>query len=134
MKIPKCIAPGIYPELPRSSTLLTYLAMEYFARKLRLPLRPPQHSVQAANTGISFGSVLSNWAALVALWALPYLTLLDRLDSDAARSQVLQWSLVLVGALGVGRILYVAWRQTRDPAWRTKHGLAPRERPNTPAS
>jgi hypothetical protein len=78
--------------------------------------------------------VLCNWAALVALWALPYLTLLDWLHADAARSQALQWSLVLVGALGVGSILYVAWRQTRDPVWRAGHGLAPRERPNAPGS
>lgn len=108
--------------------------MEYLARKLGLPLRPQLPSAQGANTGVSLGDVLANWAALVALWALPYLTLLDQFHSDAARSPVLQWSLAVVGALGVGRILYVAWRQTRDPAWRAKHRLAPRERPHAPGS
>jgi len=105
--------------------------MEYFARKYRCAARP-HADARGSRTDVSLGSVLCNWAALVALWALPYLTVLDRLHPDAARSQLLQWSLVLVGALGVGRILYVAWRQTGDPSWRARHGLAPRARP--PAS
>jgi hypothetical protein len=108
--------------------------MEYRARKFKLPLRLPPQSAQGADSSVSLGNVLANWAALVALWALPYLTLLDRLHSEAAHSQALQWSLAVVGALGVGRILYVAWRQTRDPVWRARHGLAPRGRPNTSAS
>ncbi|MGB8186693.1 MAG: hypothetical protein WCF37_16870, partial [Pseudolabrys sp.] len=41
-------------------------------------------------TGVSLRSVLFNWAGLVALWALPYLTLLDHLQPDAARSEILQ--------------------------------------------
>ena len=102
--------------------------MEYFARKYRWVVRP-RANTRGSSTDASLGSVLCNWAALVALWALPYLTLLDRLHPEAARSQFLQWSLVLVGAFGVGRILYVAWQQTRDPAWRARHGLTPRERP-----
>ena len=70
---------------------------------------------------ISVSSVLVNWAGLVALWALPYLTLLDHLRIDAAHSEVLQWSLLLVGALGLVSILYTAWRETLDPAWRARH-------------
>jgi hypothetical protein len=64
----------------------------------------------------------------VALWALPYLTLLDHLRVDAARSEILQWSLLVVGALGLVSILYTAWRETLDPAWRARHGLTLRKR------
>lgn len=64
----------------------------------------------------------------MALWALPYLTLLDHLRVDAARSEVLQWSLLVVGALGLVSILYTAWRETLDPAWRARHGLTLRKR------
>jgi hypothetical protein len=71
----------------------------------------------------SAGSVLVNWAALVALWALPYLTLLDRLHIDAAQSEILQWSLLIVGTLGLVSVLYAAWSQTLDPAWRRRHGF-----------
>jgi hypothetical protein len=81
---------------------------------------------------ISLRSVLVNWAGLVALWALPYLTLLDHLRLDAARSEILQWSLLIVGALGLVSILYTAWRETLDPAWRAQHGLTLRKRPNRP--
>ena len=73
------------------------------------------------------GSVLSNWAALVALWALPYLALLEFLRIDTARSPLLQWSLVAVGALGLGSILLAARKLTRDPAWRAEHGWPPRQ-------
>jgi hypothetical protein len=89
---------------------------------------------QAARSGasITVTSVLVNWAGLVALWALPYLTLLDHLRVDAARSEVLQWSLLVVGALGLVSILYTAWRETLDPAWRARHGLTLRKRPFRP--
>ena len=59
----------------------------------------------------------------MALWALPYLTLLDHLRLDAARSEILQWSLLIVGAIGLVSILYTAWRETLDPAWRADTGL-----------
>ena len=96
------------------------------------------HSVRGSAGGptgrsgarISISSVLVNWAGLVALWALPYLTLLDHLRVDAARSEILQWSLLVVGALGLVSILYTAWRETLDPAWRSRHGLALRKRPD----
>jgi len=65
----------------------------------------------------------------VALWALPYLTLLDHLRIDAARAEILQWSLLVVGALGLVSILFTAWRETLDPAWRARHGLTLRNRP-----
>ena len=81
-----------------------------------------------ADVRISLGAVLSNWAALVALWALPYLTLLDYLRLDVARSETLQWSLVVIGALGVVSVLYTAWRDTLDPRWRASHGLTTRGR------
>jgi hypothetical protein len=77
---------------------------------------------------VSLKSVLTNWAAVMALWALPYLTVLDHLHPDAARSEALQWFLFAVGALGVASVLSVAWKDTRDPAWRARHGLAPRAR------
>ena len=77
---------------------------------------------------VSPGAVLSNWAALVALWALPYLTLLDYFHADVAQSESLQWLLVAIGASGIASILFTAWRQTRDPSWRAKHGLAGRVR------
>lgn len=71
--------------------------------------------------------VLSSWGAIIALWALPYLALLDYFGRDvAARSQALEWMLVAVGAAGLASVLYFAWRDTRDPAWRAAHGLAPR--------
>lgn len=79
---------------------------------------------------LSLGFVLCNWAGLVALWALPYLTLLDHLRPDAARSEILQWSLLVIGALGLVSLLYSAWRETLDPAWRAKHGFPPRKRPH----
>jgi hypothetical protein len=81
-----------------------------------------------AGARVSLGSVLTNWAALVALWALPYLTLLDYLRLDVAQSETLQWSLVVIGVLGVVSVLYTAWRDTLDPRWRASHGLTTRER------
>jgi hypothetical protein len=69
-----------------------------------------------SNARVSVSSALVNWAGLVALWALPYLTLLDHLRVDAAHSEILQWSLLIVGILGFISILYTAWRETLDPA------------------
>jgi hypothetical protein len=83
---------------------------------------------------VSLSSVLFNWAGLVALWALPYLTLLDHLRLDAAHSETLQWSLLVIGALGLISLLYTAWTQTLDPEWRAKHGLTLRKRPGRPRS
>ena len=90
----------------------------------RLPLpvtRGPAETPTGSTARISLGSVLVNWAGLVALWALPYLTLLDHLRVDAAHSEILQWSLLAVGALGLVSILYTAWRTSLDPRWRARH-------------
>jgi hypothetical protein len=81
---------------------------------------------------VSLGCVLTNWGALVALWALPYLSLLDHLRPGAAHSETLQWSLLGIGVLGIASLLATAWRDTRDPAWRAKHGLLNRARPDRP--
>jgi len=113
----------------------------------RLPLTagPEVHrpNVRAARSGpnkrshkltgvLSLSSLLFNWAGLVALWALPYLTLLEHLRPDAARSEILQWSLLVVGALGLVSLLYSAWKETIDPEWRAKHGFPPRKRRRSP--
>jgi hypothetical protein len=82
---------------------------------------------------VSLKAVLTNWAALTALWALPYLTLLEYFRVDAARSEVLQWSLLIVGAFGIGSVLSAAWKDTRDPRWRAEHGLPPHPRSNASA-
>ena len=66
-------------------------------------------------------NVLSNWAALVALWALPYLSLRHHLGLEA--TDALQWSLVAVSVFGTVRVLTMAWQMSRDRAWRASHGL-----------
>jgi len=97
-----------------------------------LALRGDSGLAGQSSAQISFRSVLINWAGLVALWALPYLTLLDHLRPDAARSEILQWSLLVIGSLGLVSILYAAWKETLDPAWRARHGLALRKRRSRP--
>jgi hypothetical protein len=75
-------------------------------------------------TGVSPRTVLSTWAAIVALWAPVYLALLDHTDShtgSATRSEALEWALFAVGAAGLASIVYAGWRDTRDPAWRAAH-------------
>lgn len=72
------------------------------------------------STSVSPKAVLSTWAAIVALWAPAYLALLDHTGS-ATRSEALEWALVAVGASGLASIVYAAWRDTRDPAWRAAH-------------
>lgn len=66
-------------------------------------------------------AVLFNWAAAVALWALPYLTLRDRLGPET--TQALQWLLVAISVFGTIGVFYVAWQTSRDRAWRASHGL-----------
>jgi len=70
---------------------------------------------------LSAKTVLASLAAIVALWAPAYLVVLERAGFDAAQSEALQWGLFAVGAAGLGTILYRAWRDTRDPAWRAAH-------------
>lgn len=66
-------------------------------------------------------SVLANWAAAIALWALPYLTLRHHVGHDT--TQAMQWSLLAIAVLGSIHVFYVAWRVSRDRAWRAAHGL-----------
>jgi hypothetical protein len=72
-----------------------------------------------AKAGVSPKTALSTWAALVALWAPAYLALLDH--TGVARSEALDWALLVVGAAGLASIVHAAWRDTRDPAWRAAH-------------
>jgi hypothetical protein len=78
--------------------------------------------------GVSPKTVLSNWAAIVALWAPAYLALLDHTGSTA-RSEALEWVLLAIGASGLASIVYAAWRDTRDPAWCTAHPQLSHGRP-----
>jgi hypothetical protein len=94
--------------------------------------RDGRRALKPQDGRVSLSAVLLNWAALVALWALPYLTLLDHLRPDAARSEILEWSLLIIGALGLVSLLYSAWRETLDPAWRARHGFPPRKRHRHP--
>ena len=71
---------------------------------------------------ISLKTVAASAAVIVALWAPASLLLLDRAGLDsAAESEALQWALLCVGVAGMASILYAAWRDTRDPAWRAAH-------------
>jgi hypothetical protein len=97
-----------------------------------VPNRLPLTAISRPNGQISISCVLVNWAGLVALWALPYLTLLDHFRVDAAHSEILQWSLLVIGALGLVSILYTAWRETLNPAWRAQHGRSIRTRSDRP--
>ena len=72
-------------------------------------------------------TILMNFGAIVALWAPVCLVLLDYFGpASAARSEPLQWTLVVIGISGLGSVLYMAWKDTCDPAWRVSHGLPPR--------
>ena len=72
---------------------------------------------------VSLNSVAENWAASVALWALPYLSVLGYLRPEAAASEVLQWLLLLIGVLGFVSMFCSAWQDITNPAWRASHGL-----------
>jgi hypothetical protein len=74
----------------------------------------------------SHKSTLKTWAAIVALWAPVYLVLIEAFGlASMPRSELVQWALVFVGVSGLGSVLYTAWRDTRDPAWRAAHRLPP---------
>jgi hypothetical protein len=78
---------------------------------------------------VSPTSLLTNWAAVIALWAPAYLALLDHLGIEPAYGpEAVQWALVAVGTLGLASVLYISWRDTRDPTWRAAHGLGARNR------
>lgn len=79
--------------------------------------------------------ILAALGAIVAFWSPAYLAILDHLGGGpAARSEALEWSLFAVGAAGLAGVLYLAWQDTRDPAWRAAHGLPPRPRSKSAAS
>jgi hypothetical protein len=74
----------------------------------------------------SFKSALKSLAMIVALWAPVYLALVEGFGlASMPRSALLQWGLVAVGISGLGSVLYTAWKDTRDPAWRAAHKLPP---------
>ncbi len=74
----------------------------------------------------SLKSTLKTWAAIVALWAPVYLALIEAFGlTSMPRSELLQWALVFIGVSGLGSVLYTAWKDTRDPAWRAAHRLPP---------
>jgi hypothetical protein len=72
---------------------------------------------------VSSNLVMATWAAAIALWALPYLALLHHVGIEP--SQAMQWSLVVIGAIGSGSVFYIAWLESRRPSWRASHGLRP---------
>lgn len=85
---------------------------------------PAQRSSGRFYIPASIVSVLAALGAVVAFWAPAYLTILDTLGGGlSAQSEALGWSLLAVGAFGLGSVVYFAWQDTRDPAWRTAHGL-----------
>ena len=57
-----------------------------------------------------------NWAALVAICALPDLKLRHQFGLET--TEAMQWSLVAVGAFGTISILCVAWQASRTRAVR----------------
>ena len=72
---------------------------------------------------VSSNLVMVNWAAVMAMWAPPYLTLLHHFRIEPP--EAMQWSLVAVGVIGSISILYMAWRESRRPSWRASHGWRP---------
>ena len=95
---------------------------------------PVRRSTGRLHIPVSIISALAALGALVALWAPAYLAILDYLGGGPiARSEALKWSLLAVGALGLGSVFYLAWQDTRDPVWRAAHGLPRRTRPNSAA-
>jgi hypothetical protein len=74
----------------------------------------------------SLKSAFKSLAMIVALWAPVYFALVEGFGpASMPRSELLQWGLVAIGVSGLGSILYTAWKDTRDPAWRAAHGLPP---------
>ena len=79
------------------------------------------------STGKLHIQVLAGLGAIVAFWAPVYLAILNYLGAGAgAQAEALGWSLLAVGAAGLGSVVYLAWKDTRDPAWRAAHGLSRR--------
>jgi hypothetical protein len=103
------------------------------SRKIVPGAPPAKPRRTGSDLSVSLKFVLSNWGAVIALWAPAYLALLDRYGRGVVtRTEALEWALVIVGVLGLGSVLYVAWQDTRDTAWRTAHGMPQLPRPNAP--
>jgi hypothetical protein len=79
---------------------------------------------------VSIVSGLAAVGAVIALWAPTYLGVRNDLGIPAW-PEVFEWSLVVVGALGLGGVVYLAWQDTRDPTWRASHGFLRRIRSNS---
>jgi hypothetical protein len=74
----------------------------------------------------SLKSALKSSAMIVALWAPAYFVLVDGFGLESMpRSGLFQWALVAIGVYGLGSIVFTAWKDTRDPAWRATHRLPP---------
>lgn len=110
------VSPGM------SAEQLAFAVARARARRSMRRLRVPVSSI----------TILAAFGAVVALWAPTYLGVLDHLRSGLfVRTDVLEWSMVVVGAFGLGGVLYLAWKDTRDPQWRAAHGLSRRPRSRT---
>jgi hypothetical protein len=93
---------------------------------------PIRRSTGKSHVPVSIISVLAGLGVIVAYWAPAYLEILDYFGGALlTRSEALEWSLVAVGALGLGLVVYLAWQDTRYPAWRAAHGLPLRKRSDT---
>ena len=93
---------------------------------LASPLRRPAARLHIP---VSIVSVLAGLGAVVAFWAPAYLETLNHFGGGLApQPEALGWSLFVVGALGLGTVVFLAWKDTRDPAWRAAHGLPRRPR------
>jgi hypothetical protein len=75
---------------------------------------------------ISIISALAAFGAFVAFWAPAYLRILETLG--AAQLEALGWLLFAIGATGLASVVYLAWQDMCDPAWRAAHGLPERSK------
>ena len=74
----------------------------------------------------SLKSALKSSAMIIALWAPAYFVLVDGFGLvSMPRSELFQRALVAIGVCGLGSIVFTAWKDTRDPAWRAAHRLPP---------
>jgi hypothetical protein len=94
---------------------------------------PVQRSPRRLHIPVSIITALAGLGGVVAFWAPVYLGMLDHVGGGlSAWTEALGWLLFAVGAFGLGSVVYLAWQDTRDPAWRAAHGL-PRRAQSNPA-
>lgn len=65
--------------------------------------------------------VVANWAVLMGLWALPYLSLLRHVGIEP--SEPMQWLLLVICCVGSASIFYIASRDSLRLSVRASHGL-----------